>query len=68
MTTLGDGSYQFPSLPPGTYRVREQNPPWLRFSSTPNDVLVILSADQDVTVDFGDWNGRPVWVPMILRE
>ncbi|HEY66263.1 MAG TPA: hypothetical protein G4O02_17060 [Caldilineae bacterium] len=66
-TTLGDGSYQFPSLPPGTYRVQEQNPPWLRFSSTPDEVLVVLSARQDVTVNFGDWNGRPVWMPMILR-
>ncbi|NOZ29170.1 MAG: hypothetical protein GXP39_14130 [Chloroflexi bacterium] len=67
-TTLGDGSYQFPSLPPGTYRVQGQNPLWLRFSSTPDEVLVVLSAGQDVIVDFGDWNGRPVWVPMILRK
>jgi len=29
--------------------------------------LAGLAAGQQVTVDFGDWDGIPLWLPMTLR-
>ena len=66
-TTGGDGSYRFTPLAPGTYTVREVQPPWLRFSTTPNEVTVDVRAGRVAVVDFGDWNGRAAWLPLILR-
>ena len=45
-TTDGDGTYRFAALAPGTYTAREVQPSWLHFSTTPNDVTVMLVAEQ----------------------
>ena len=66
-TTGGDGAYRFAALPPGTYLVREIQPGWLRFSTTPDEVPVTLATGETRTVDFGDWDGRPTYLPLILR-
>ena len=66
-TTLGDGTYHFASLPPGAYTVREVQPAWLRFSTTPDEVTVPLAVGQQLAVNFGDWNGWPIWLPLITR-
>jgi hypothetical protein len=66
VVTLGDGSYSLPPLSSGEYLVRETQPAWLRYSSTPDDVPVTLAAGQHATVDFGDWAGIPLWLPMML--
>ena len=47
--------------------MREVQPSWLHFSTTPNDVTVTLVAGRIAVVDFGDWNGRAAWLPLILR-
>ncbi len=65
--TDGDGTYRFVSLRAGEYVVRETQPESLRYSSTTDEVEVTLAAGQQVTVDFGDWDGIPLWLPMILR-
>ena len=57
--TTGDGAYRFVVLEFGAYQVREVQPGWLRWSTTPNEVTVALAAGETRTVDFGDWNGRP---------
>ncbi len=64
-TTNGDGGYRFAALPPGTHVVREIQPPWLRFSTTPDEVTIFLAAGDTLTIDFGDWNGRRTWLPLI---
>ena len=66
-TTLGDGTYHFLALPAGRYTVRERQPAWLRWSTTPNEMTVDVPGGQQVEVDFGDWNGRPLWLPLITR-
>ena len=66
-TTGGDGAYRFVALTPGTYTVREVQPSWLHFSTTPDDVTVTLDAGRVAVVDFGDWNGRSAWLPLIVR-
>ena len=66
-TTGGDGTYRFAGLPPGTYLVRERQPDWLRWSTTPAEVTVVLANGATLTVDFGDWNGRGSYLPLILR-
>ena len=65
--TTGDGAYRFAVLLPGTYMVRETQPAWMRWSTTSNQVTVSLAAGETRTVDFGDWNGRPTYLPLILR-
>jgi hypothetical protein len=67
MTTAGDGSYGFTLLQPGLYQVTETQPPWLHFSSTPNEATVNLAAGQQAKVDFGDWAGIPTWLPLTVR-
>ena len=59
-TTNGDGVACTTSTacPPELTRVHEIQPPWLRFSSTPNGVIVFVAAGDTLTIDFGDWNGR----------
>ena len=66
-TTAGDGAYGFAALAPGTYLVRERQPDWLPWSTTPDEVIVIVAAGDTLTIDFGDWNGRPTYLPLILR-
>ncbi len=67
MTTGGGGAYSFTLLPPGRYRVREVQPEQLRFSTTPNEVMIDIAAGETHTVDFGDWAGRSTYLPLILR-
>ena len=68
-TTLGNGSYNFTALLPGrTYRIREINPPWALYSTTPDEATVSLHNGEHATVEFGDWNGLPNWLPLLLRE
>ena len=64
--TDSDGRYAFTNLSSGIYTVSEEQPAWLRFSSTPNERPVILLAIQNATVSFGDWNGLKLWVPLLL--
>jgi len=64
--TEGDGLFEFRSLPPGDYRVVEVNPSGL-FSSTPDDVTVELRAGDVVEIRFGDWEGLPNWLPLLLK-
>ncbi len=65
--TAGDGSYRFDGLPPGLYRLRQTNPPWARFSSTPDQLDVFVAAEQWLVVDFGDWNGLAMYLPLLTR-
>jgi len=66
--TAGDGAYSFISLVPGSrYRVREIQPAWPPRSTTPDEVEVVLNNGEHATVDFGDWNGLPVWLPLVLK-
>ena len=66
-TTAGDGAYRFAALDPGAYLVREVQPAWLRWSTTSDEVTVVLAAGETRTVNFGDWNGRQTYLPLILR-
>ena len=65
--TVGGGSYRFSALVPGTYVVREVQPAWLCFSSTPDEAVVFVEAGQELRLDFGDWSGRASWLPLVLR-
>ena len=66
-TTAGDGAYRFSALAPGTYLVREIQPAWVRWSTTPDEVSVVLMAGETRIANFGDWNGRQTYLPLILR-
>ena len=66
-TTSGDGTYRFSALAPDAYLVREVQPDWLRFSTTLDEVAVTLAAGETRTIDFGDWNGRQTYLPLLLR-
>jgi N-acetylneuraminic acid mutarotase len=66
-STAGDGSYSFAALVHGDYTVREVQPGWLPFSTTPDEVNVTLSGGQTLQVDFGDWAGLAMWLPLVLR-
>jgi len=67
--TTGDGTYSFTRLIPGSiYRVHEVQPAWLRWSTTPDEVSVPLSNGEHAVVNFGDWNGLPGWLPLLLRS
>jgi len=65
--TGDDGRYRFGGLPPGSYTVREVQPAEFRFSSTPSEVTLTLVAGETRSVDFGDWNGRPTWLPLVMK-
>ncbi len=65
--TGSDGTYRFAGLLPVAHTVAEVQPPRLRWSTTPDEVAVTLSAGTEVEVNFGDWNGRPTYLPLILR-
>lgn len=66
--TQGDGRYRAAGFPAGEYVVRELNPWWLRFSSTPDEVAVVLEEGGEATADFGDWSGRALYLPLIVWE
>jgi hypothetical protein len=61
------GNFHFANLRREVYMVREAQPFWLRFSSTPNDAVVDLTAGGQAWVVFGDWDGRSLWLPLIVR-
>ena len=65
--TGSDGTYRFASLLPVAHTVAEVQPPRLRWSTTPDELAVTLSAGTEVEVNFGDWNGRPTYLPLILQ-
>lgn len=65
--TAADGGYRFTALPPARYRVREQQPAGLRLSTTPDEVEAEVLPGATVRVDFGDWAGWPVWLPLLVR-
>jgi photosystem II stability/assembly factor-like uncharacterized protein len=65
-TTRGDGQYIFRDLANGMYTVSETQPTQLRFSTTPNEVRVGLVGGIR-WANFGDWNGRATYLPLILR-
>ncbi|MCW5848649.1 MAG: hypothetical protein KIT87_00935 [Anaerolineae bacterium] len=52
-TTDANGAYSFPNVAPGSYTVRETDPPGFK-SSTPNDVVVSVVVGGVTTVNFGD--------------
>ena len=52
-TTAGDGSYLFTGVAPGTYVVRETDPPGYA-STTPNEVPLSVSGGAVSTANFGD--------------
>lgn len=66
-TTSSDGTYRFANLLPASYTVREAQPAWLRWSTTPDEVTVTVTNGGEAIADFGDWHGRPVWLPLIVR-
>ena len=64
--TAGNGNYQFSGLEPGTYIVRETNPPG--FDSTSLDEWwVNVIANWTVTINFGDWVPAPTATPTATR-
>jgi len=52
-TTAGDGSYIFTNVTPGSYTVRETDPPGF-LSTTPNNVAVTVPAGGSASANFGD--------------
>ena len=66
--TRPDGSYDFGPLPAGTTYVVQEFCPWMRYSSTPDQVTVHLEECQQATVNFGDWNGLPIWLPLLRQR
>ena len=50
------------------YVLLAAHPAWLRFSSTADSVPVTLTVGVNVAVDFGDWDGLPTWLPLIVAK
>ena len=67
VVTGGDGRYEFGALLPDAFVIREVQPVWLRWSTTPDELAVDQPGGGIVTANFGDWNGRPTYLPLILR-
>jgi hypothetical protein len=65
--TAAGGEYRFGGLTPGSYTVREVQPAEFRFSSTVSEITLTLVAGEIRSVDFGNWNGRPAWLPLLLK-
>jgi uncharacterized surface anchored protein len=61
------GAFRFTDLAPGAYTVAESQPSWLRFSTTPDEVEVSVAHDPAPVIHIGDWNGRPLWLPLLTR-
>jgi len=66
-STQGDGTYHFTTLLPGNYQVREVNPPWARYSTTPDEINLAVTNGGNAEADFGDWNGLPEWLPLLIH-
>ena len=66
--TSADGGYSFQMAPPGHYTVAEINPPDLAYSSTPDEVIVSVGVGESVLVDFGDWSGAHIYLPLLWSE
>jgi hypothetical protein len=62
-----NGSFYFANVPPDVYLVRESQPFWLRFSSTPNEAMLSIAGGSEGRAEFGDWEGRPTWLPLIIK-
>ncbi len=60
-TTAGDGTYEYADLAPGQYRVEETDPTGYT-STTPNAILLYLSAGANLEANFGD-HGTPTPTP-----
>ena len=65
--TGDDGRYRFGGLAPGSYTVSATQQAGYRFFSTPDEVTLTLAAGETRSVDFGVWNGRPLYLPLVLR-
>jgi hypothetical protein len=65
--TAGDGVFRFDALLPGHYTVEQINLAGL-FSSTPDLVEVEVQAGLRTEIRFGDWGGRRIWAPLLLRN
>jgi hypothetical protein len=64
--TQADGTGHATGLTPGVYVVWENQPPSLRYSSTPNEQALTVEAGKVSEASFGDWNGRATYLPLIL--
>jgi len=62
-----DGLIRFANLPTDAYIIRELQPLRPRFSTTPNEAEIMVIAGSEETISFGDWDGRQLWGPLILR-
>ena len=47
--------------------VNEAQPTRLGYSTAPNNMTLTLATGETRSVDFGDWNARPTYLPLILR-
>jgi hypothetical protein len=62
-----DGRLSFTSLAPAPYTVRELQPAAMLWSTTPDETTVTLSVGSGGQAAFGDWNGLPMWLPLLVR-
>ena len=60
------GEYVMAGLLVGQYRLEHAAPAGL-LASTPRQVTVIVDADAEKVVNFGDWAGRRTWLPLLLK-
>ena len=69
-TPESDGGYAFGDLEPGTYLVREEDPPGFG-STTPNTVFTVVWSAQISEVVFGDYRlptRTPTPAPVVPRS
>jgi len=66
--TQSNGAYSFTMLPSGDYQVRETQPSWLRYSSTPDEIQLSVAEGEYATINFGDWSGLPNWLPLLPSQ
>jgi hypothetical protein len=76
-STVGSGAYRFADLTPGTYIVKETDPPGYRSSpSSPNELsgVVVMAGRTTSGIDFADYDPRVVtppsfvYLPIILKK
>lgn len=61
-----NGEYVISGLTPGSYVVKHAPRKGLLLS-TPGQVTVNVEAGKEAVVNFGQWVGRPTWLPLILN-